>query len=203
MKLNQNKALLGLIVILVISSSLTLALADVVFTYNGVVNAAVIAQPISFSVGPNGDSSYESTSYVSTTVGPGNAGFTVDVGVTNAASVYYYQVVTLTVSDPGYLYLNNETISGSSGSAIENMYVYIGEEGATTNSAIQVISSGGPVTPPPAPPSGAISLSPGTYYISIKVEPVLPITSSVGTTVETVTLRFGYNVVSTSELSVP
>ncbi len=121
-----------------------------------------------------------------------------DVGVTNAASVYYYQVVTLTVSDPGYLYLNNETISGS---AIENMYVYIGEEGATINSAIQVISSGGPVTP--APPSGAISLSPGTYYISIKVEPVLPITSPVGTTVETVTLRFGYNVVSSSELSVP
>jgi len=43
-------------------------------------------------------------------------------------------------------------------------------------------------------------LGTGTYYISIKVVPNLPVTSS---STETVTVNFGYNVISGASVPVP
>ena len=49
-------------------------------------------------------------------------------------------------------------------------------------------------------PTTGITLPVGTYEVSIEIIPNLPVTS---TSLETVTLRFGYNVISSSSIPVP
>ncbi|MGC8671217.1 MAG: hypothetical protein ACP5SK_05415 [Thermoprotei archaeon] len=183
---NQNKALYGLLATTLLLAGFSLALADVIFTYTGYVNVSVTSPPITFSLGPNN----AVNGFVSTAVYP--TGFTVNVAVTNAAEIYYYEPLELTVSTNGYLYINNETVSGSD--LIENMYAEVATANGAGVESIQLIASGNKV---PYPSTG-YTLSPGTYYISLWIEPLTPSTSGS----ETISVSFGYNVVSTS-ISVP
>ncbi len=191
--MNQSRTLYATILLLLVSVTSTLVLADVVFTYNGKVITSVVEQPIEFGPGSNANAAAmnSATQYEGTTITTSNAGFTVTAAISNAASIYYYDAVQLTVNQEGYIYLNDESISGS---AINTMYVYIA--GGTVNGAIEVIAYSSGVTTP----TTGITLPVGTYEVSIKIIPNLPVTS---TSLETVTLRFGYNVISSSSIPVP
>ena len=129
--MNQSRTLYATILLLLVSVTSTLVLADVVFTYNGKVITSVVEQPIEFGPGSNANAAAmnSATQYEGTTITTSNAGFTVTAAISNAASIYYYDAVQLTVNQEGYIYLNNESIAPTgSGSAINTMYVYI-EEG--------------------------------------------------------------------------
>ncbi|MFP3240937.1 MAG: hypothetical protein RXQ94_07375 [Caldivirga sp.] len=79
---------------------------------------------------------------------------------------------------------------------VQSMTIYIQNTSGSTVCSFRVISGGSPATTP----SESCSLSPGTYYISIYVSPNLPVTSS---STETVTVTFGYNVISSASVPVP
>jgi len=183
--LSNNKALYGLIAVIIVMAGSSLALADVIFTYTGNVNVNVQGAPITFSLGPN--NSVEP--WVSTAVSP--TGFAVNVAVTNAAEIYYYKPIELNVITGGYIYVNNVTISPSGSDLISNMYAVFNS--ASTGSLQIVKDSGAAPTP-----SSSILLSTGTYYVSLWIEPTTPVTSGS----ETITVSFGYNIVANSAVSI-
>jgi len=191
--LSKNKALYGLIAATIVMTGFSLALADVIFTYTGYANVTVQGAPIAFSLGPNNSAS----PWISTATRP--TGFTVNVAVTNAAEIYYDEPIELSVNQAGNIYVNNITISGS---LISNMYVNIVQPSSsgspTLVGSLPIIQSG--TYAAEAPHSSLISLSAGTYYLSLWIEPNVPLSSSSAT--ETVTVSFGYNVVANSAVPV-
>ena len=194
--LSKNKALYGLIAAMIVMTGFSLALADVIFTYTGYANVRVQRAPIAFSLGPN----HFASPWISTTTGP--RGFSVNVVVTNAAEIYYDEPIELTVNQAGNIYVNNITISGS---LINNMYVNIvtgPQSSPSLVGSLPIIQDGkyaARASFPSTSPS-LVSLSTGTYYLSLWIEPYVPLSSSSGT--ETVTGSFGYNVVANSAVPV-
>ncbi|WP_449463375.1 hypothetical protein PQ610_03115 [Tardisphaera miroshnichenkoae] len=190
----QDRALYAVLSLILVSTVFTFVLADVVFTYNGTVSTFVLQQPIAFAPGPNGNQ----PGYVSVNIVPGsdNTAFSVSVAITNAASIYYYQVLQLTTSNSGYVYVSSVGLSGSSNTAISAMTLYFSTPSGSPAGSITVISGGSP-----SAPSSAISLSANSvYYVSILITPTLPVTSI---SVETVSLTFGYNVINANNIVVP
>jgi len=180
---------------MIVMTGFSLALADVIFTYTGYASVSVQGAPIAFSLGPNNSAS----PWISTATGP--TGFSVNVAVTNAAEIYYDEPIELTVNQAGNIYVNNITISESSTSLINNMYVNIvtgSPSSPTLVGSLPIIQSG--TYAAEAPHSSLISLGPGTYYLSLWIEPNVPLSSSSAT--ETVTVSFGYNVVANSAVPV-
>jgi hypothetical protein len=99
------------------------------------------------------------------------------------------------VKTPGWLYVTNVTISGYD--IIKTMTITV--QNAFTNQTVcsfTVISNSQPITSP----TQACSLSTGPYFISVLVKPVTPLYTSQS---ETVTLYFGYNVVSNATVPLP
>jgi len=194
--LSKNKALYGLIAATIVMTGFSLALADVIFTYTGYASVSVQGAPIAFSLGPNNLYS----PWISTATGP--TGFSVNVAVTNAAEIYYDEPIELTVNQAGNIYVNNITISGS---LINNMYVNIvtgPQSSPSLVGSLPIIQDGkyaARASFPSTSPS-LVSLSTGTYYLSLWIEPYVPLSSSSGT--ETVTVSFGYNVVANSAVPV-
>jgi len=187
---NRRRGVLivGLAVVAAVAS---IALADVIFVYTGTINVKpMTTTPLVFSTGPNGNEQ----PYISFTVSPNYDSFTVTLEITNSSAVYYYEAGELTVNTAGYIYVNSISISGS---AVNTMTIYITPSSSPNTCTLPIIS-GGAAAPTP---SSTCSLSTGTYYISIKVVPNLPVTSS---STETVTVNFGYNVISPgASVSVP
>jgi len=175
----------------------TIALADVIFVYTGTVNVQpMTTAPLSFSTGPNaGPTNTNAEPYINFTGNYG--GFTVYLVITNSSAVYYYEAGQLTVNTAGYIYVSSVTTSYTATTApVQSMTIYIQNTSGSTVCPFQVISSGSPTTTP----SSSCSLGTGTYYISIYVSPNLPVHS---TSTETVTVNFGYNVISIASVPVP
>ena len=192
---NRRRGVLivGLAVVAAVAS---IALADVIFVYTGQLNVSPTTAPLSFTTGPNaGPTNTNAEPYINFTGNYG--GFTVTLVITNSSAVYYYEAGQLTVNTAGSIYVNSITTSYTATTApVQSMTIYIQNTSGTTVCSFQVISSGSPTTTP----SSSCSLSPGTYYISIYVSPNLPVTSS---STETVTVNFGYNVISSASVPVP
>jgi len=189
---NRRRGVLivGLAVVAAVAS---IALADVIFVYTGTINVQpMTTAPLVFSTGPNaGPTNTNAEPYINFTGGYG--GFTVTLVITNSSAVYYYEAGELTVNTAGYIYVSSVTTSYTTTTApVQSMTIYI----QGTPCSFQVISGGSPTTTP----SGSCSLGAGTYYISIKVVPNLPVKSS---STETVTVNFGYNVISGASVPVP
>jgi len=177
----------------------TIALADVIFVYTGTINVEpMTTQPLVFSTGPNaGPSNTAAEPYINFTGTSNNNGFTVTLVITNSSAVYYYEAGQLTVNTAGYIYVSSVATSYTTTTApVQSMTIYIQNTSGSTVCSFPVISGGSPATTP----SSSCSLGTGTYYISIKVVPNLPVTSS---STETVTVNFGYNVVSSATVPVP
>jgi len=175
----------------------TIALADVIFVYTGTVNVQpMTTAPLSFSTGPNaGPTNTNAEPYINFTGNYG--GFTVYLVITNSSAVYYYEAGQLTVNTAGYIYVSSVTTSYTTTTApVQSMTIYIQNTSGSTQCPFQVISGGSPTTTP----SSSCSLGTGTYYISIYVSPNLPVHS---TSTETVTVNFGYNVISIASVPVP
>jgi len=186
--------IVGLAVVAAVAS---IALADVIFVYTGTINVKpMTTAPLVFSTGPNaGPTSTAAKPYINFTGGYG--GFTVTLVITNASAVYYYEAGQLTVNTPGYIYVSSVTTSYTTTTApVQSMTIYIQNTSGSTVCPFQVISGGSPTTTP----SSSCFLGAGTYYISIYVSPNLPVTSS---STETVTVTFGYNVISGASVPVP
>jgi hypothetical protein len=193
---NRRRGVLivGLAVVAAVAS---IALADVIFAYTGQIKVKpMTTAPLVFSTGPNaGPTSTAAKPYINFTGGYG--GFTVNLVITNSSAVYYYEAGQLTVNTAGYIYVSSVTTSYTTTTApVQSMTIYIQNTSGTTVCSFQVISGGSPTTTP----SSSCSLGTGTYYISIYVSPNLPVTSS---STETVTVTFGYNVISGASVPVP
>jgi len=190
---NRRRGVLivGLAVVAAVAS---IVLADVIFVYTGTINVQpMTTTPLVFSIGPNGNEQ----PYISFTVSPNYDSFTVTLVITDSSAVYYYEAGELTVNTPGYIYVSSVTTSYTTTTApVQSMTIYIQNASGSTVCPFQVISGGSPTTTP----SSSCSLGAGTYYISIKVMPNLPVTSS---STETVTVTFGYNVISGASVPVP
>ena len=190
---NRRRGVLivGLAVVAAVAS---IVLADVIFVYTGTINVQpMTTTPLVFSTGPNGNEQ----PYISFTVSPNYDSFTVTLVITDSSAVYYYEAGELTVNTPGYIYVSSVTTSYTTTTApVQSMTIYIQNASGSTVCPFQVISGGSPTTTP----SSSCSLGAGTYYISIKVVPNLPVTSS---STETVTVTFGYNVISGASVPVP
>jgi hypothetical protein len=186
-----------ILLLVALAAVATIALADVIFVYTGTVNVQpMTTAPLAFSTGPNaGPSNTAAEPYINFTGNYG--GFKTTLVITNSSAVYYYQVGQLTVNTGGYIYVSSITTSYTTSTApVQSMTIYIQNTSGSTVCPFQVISSGSPTTTP----SSSCSLGTGTYYISIKVVPNLPVTSS---STETVTVNFGYNVISSASVPVP
>ena len=185
--------IVGLAVVAAVAS---IVLADVIFVYTGQINVKpMTTAPLAFNTGPNAaPTNTNAEPYINLAGNYG--GFTVTLVITNASAVYYYEAGQLTVNTGGYIYVSSVTTSYTTSTApVQSMTIYIQNTSGST-CQFQVITNGGPATTP----SSSCSLSPGTYYISIYVSPNLPVTSS---STETVTVTFGYNVVSSTAVPVP
>jgi hypothetical protein len=185
------------LLIMALATVATIALADVIFVYTGTINVQpMTTTPLVFSTGPNaGPTNTAAEPYINFTGGYG--GFTVTLVITNSSAVYYYEAGQLTVNTAGYIYVSSVTTSYTAATApVQSMTIYIQNTSGTTVCTFQVISGGSPATTP----SSSCSLGAGTYYISIYVSPNLPVKSS---STETVTVNFGYNVISGASVPVP
>jgi hypothetical protein len=186
-----------ILLLVALATVATIALADVIFVYTGQINVQpMTTQPLVFSTGPNaGPTNTAAEPYINFTGGYG--GFTVTLVITNSSAVYYYEAGELTVNTAGYIYVSSVTTSYTTTTApVQSMTIYIQNTSGSTVCSFQVISGGSPTTTP----SSSCSLGTGTYYISIYVSPNLPVTSS---STETVTVNFGYNVISSASVPVP
>ena len=186
--------IVGLAVVAAVAS---IALADVIFVYTGTINVKpMTTAPLLFSTGLNaGPTSTAAEPYINFTGNYG--GFTVTLVITNSSAVYYYEAGQLTVNTAGYIYVNSVSTSYTTTTVpVQSMTIYIQNTSGSTQCTFQVISGGSSTTTP----SSSCSLGTGTYYISIYVSPNLPVHS---TSTETVTVNFGYNVISIASVPVP
>jgi len=186
--------IVGLAVVAAVAS---IVLADVIFVYTGQINVKpMTTAPLAFNTGPNAaPTNTNAEPYINLAGNYG--GFTVTLVITNASAVYYYEAGQLTVNTGGYIYVSSVTTSYTTTTApVQSMTIYIQDTSGSTQCTFQVISGGSPTTTP----SSSCKLGAGTYYISIKVVPNLPVTSS---STETVTVNFGYNVISGASVPVP
>ena len=199
---NRRRGVLivGLAVVAAVAS---IALADVIFVYTGTINAYNIRSPLIFDSGPNAPpTSSAAAPYVS--FSQTNTGFTVNLAITNASAIYYYEVGQLTVTAGGFLYVNSISYTGSAG--INILYIYIvpisGGPGCTIT--LTYSSNSGSYSG-----SGTCSLNAGaTYYINIEVVPNTPLPPSSVLSIsgaslyELITVNFGYNVVNNNVVPV-
>jgi hypothetical protein len=178
-------------------------LADVIYYYKGVITAQVSAPPLVFYnstltyTTPTGTCTFTLNSYArgyaNFTALP--TGFIATIQLTNASYAYFYHALGLVVKTLGWLYVTNVTISGHD--IIKTMTITV--QNAFTNQTVcsfTVINYSQPITSP----TQACSLSPGPYFISVLVQPNTPLYTSQS---ETVTLYFGYNVVSNATVPLP
>ena len=188
----SRKLLIPLLAILVIAPVIT---ADVIYYYQGTINVYTTSSPIQLTAGPNGDQKLPSGLgyyiYVTTT----STSFTANINITNASLAYFYQAVTLTVSKTANIYFSNITYNGNV-SYINNMWLVI--TNTSYNKQIQIISNGKPVQP-----TAALTLSPGTYYIGIVVQPNTPLPPPSANSIATITVYLSDNVISSTAVPLP
>jgi len=165
----------------------TVVFADVVYYYSGNITVGLVStQPLTFTTGPNG----AVTNYIQ--FKGTNTGFTVSLNITNSSAAYFYRAGQLTVNTPGYIYISSINIGGNT-NLVYSMTISIqnANTGATVIS-FTIINNGQTASTP----SSVYSLSSGTYYISIYVVPNTPLPQPSTGATETITVNFGYNLVS-------
>ncbi|QGA53922.1 hypothetical protein GFS03_04690 [Sulfolobus sp. E5-1-F] len=185
-----------LIPLLLVAFIIPVVTADVIYYYSGTINVNTTSSPITITPGPNGNVQNYITVTTPTGSNPGTNSFTATIYITNSSYAYFYQAVQLTVSSQIYLYITNIQASAS---YINNMWMIIQSSSGSTVATIQIINGGAAVSSPSTP----ISLSAGTYYISFLVQPTTPLPQPSTTSIETVTLYLGANVVSSTALPLP
>ena len=155
---------------------------------SGTITAVPHTTPLAFSTGPNaGPSNTAAEPFINFT--GTSTGFTVTIALTNSSAAYFYEAGELTVNTGGTLYVSSVSTSGSN--MINTMIIYIAPASSPSTPACTfIVLSGSSAT---TTPSLTCPLSAGKYYVSIYVVPITPVTSAES---ETVTVNFGYNVVS-------
>jgi hypothetical protein len=168
------------------------ALADVIYYYQGKITAQVTTPPLEFYSGEsfiyNGKKiplNSQVKNYANFTALP--TGFTAKINITNAYYVYFYHALGLVVNTPGKLYVTDVKASGSD--IIKTLTIIVQRAPTGPTCRITVISNGQPITNPHT----VCPLSTGPYFISVLVQPFTSLSQSLS---ENVTLYFGYNVVS-------
>ena len=210
---NRRRGVLivGLAVVAAVAS---IVLADVIFVYTGTINAYNIRSPLIFDSGPNAaPASSAAAPYVSFSQTSTGTGFTVNLAITNASAIYYYEVGQLTVTANGFLYVNSISYTGSAG--IGALYIYITPTSNPSSPVctITLTYSSDSLTASylgsSSTNNNGCSLSAGTYYINIKVVPNTPLPPSSVSSIsgaspyESITVNFGYNVVNNVQVTVP
>lgn len=202
--LNTRNRRFAILTLIALAAVATIALADVVFVYTGTVNVKPMStSPLVFATGPNaGPTNTAAEPYINFT--GTNSGFTVSLVITNSSAVYYYEAGQLTVNTAGYLYVTGPpTTSGTA--AVSSMTIYIAPATSPNNPTCTIVltystTSNSWSWTVNGASTGTCSLGSGTYYIHLYVSPNLPVTSS---STESITVNFGYNVVSGTAVPIP
>ena len=200
-KLNR-KLLIPLLAILVIAPVIT---ADVIYYYQGTINVYTTSAGLVIQIGPNGRVPLPSGSgtgyYIYVTTSPSTSkyptSFTANINITNASYAYFYEAVTLTVLTSSYIYFSNITYTPTT-NYINNMWLVITTTSGNTVYSQQIISNGKAVQP-----TTVLTLSPGTYYIGIVVQPNTPLPSPSANSIATITVYLSDNVISSSSVPLP
>ncbi|GAB6943796.1 hypothetical protein [Vulcanisaeta sp. JCM 14467] len=193
-----NKRRLAVLAMIVLAAVATVVLADVIYIYTGQITAKpYTTTPLVFSTGPNaGPSNTAAEPFINFTGTSGGTGFTATIALTNSSAAYFYEAGELTVNTGGTLYVTSVSTSGSG--MISGMTIYIAPI-SSPNSPVctfQVLNGGSTTVP-----TTSCTLSSGTtYYVNIYVTPNTPIHSTYS---ETVTVNFGYDVVSNTVVLPP
>ncbi|AWR97945.1 hypothetical protein DFR86_10635 [Acidianus sulfidivorans JP7] len=193
---NKRKILIPL---LILAFAIPIVTADVIYYYSGVINVTTTSSPIGISTGPNGVVKLPSGTgyYIDVSAPKGTNSFTAYINITNSSYAYFYEAVTLNAYQALNLYITNISIAQSS-TYINNMWIVIGSSTNPSEYSIQIISGGKPTTP-----STPITLTTGTYYVSFLVQPTTPLPAPSTTSIATVTVYFGDNVATSSNIPLP
>lgn len=190
-----------LIPILILAAIVPVVAADVIYYYSGVVNVYSTASPLIIKPGPNGVvplPSGEKGYYINVTTTPANS-FTANINITNSSYDYFYEAVTLKASSALNLFITNVTYSySSSSSPINNAWIVIESSTGSYDNEFQVISAGSVVSS-----TSPITLTAGTYYIGILIQPNTPLPPPSSSVIATFTVYFGDNVVGASSVPLP
>ncbi|ADY02374.1 MAG: hypothetical protein ACP5GZ_01780 [Vulcanisaeta sp.] len=181
------------------------ALADVIYYYKGVITASVSQAPLTFYSGKN--FTYTTPTGTTCTV-PLNSyagnyanftatsqGFTAKIQLTNASYTYFYHALGLLANTPGWIYITNVTISGTP--IIEQLTIVI--QNAYTGQSVcsfTIIANAEPIQGT----TNACALNTGPYLISVIAQPIASLSTGES---ETVTLYFGYNIMSNATVPLP
>lgn len=177
-------------------AAIPIVLADVIYVYSGTISVGNIPPPITLAVGPYGNS----PNYINTIIVGYNYGFRVNLNITNSTYDYYYEFLTLTVSQPVNIYFNTSTTPTTS-KYIQSASLVISTSTGTTVATVQIINNGAPVSPAP---STAITLSPGTYYLSLVIQPYAnSLPSPHKPSLTSFTVSIATNVVSNAAVPLP
>lgn len=190
----NKKIYLGLAMLLL--AAIPVVLAHVIYVYSGTISVGSITPPITLAVGPNGYAS----PYITTSVNGRDYGFSVTLSITNSTYDYYYEFLTLIVSQSVYIYFNTSTTSTTS-TYIQNAWLVVSTSTGTTVATVQIIRNGRPVSPAPSTP---ITLSPGTYCLSLVIQPnVNSLPSSPTSSLTSFSVGIAANVVSNAAVPLP
>ncbi|NON63184.1 hypothetical protein [Acidianus sp. RZ1] len=178
-----------IIALVFLAALIPVVTADVIYYYSGSISVSTVSSPLTLSVGPNGNAK----GYITTTVSPGNSSFTTSISITNSSYAYFYQFLEITVSSSSGVSIFASSISyTSTANAIDNAYLVIYSSSGTYVTTIQLVNNGMPSTGTTTP----IALSAGKYYASLLVQPSTPLPKPSPTSIATISVDLGTNVVS-------
>ena len=187
----SRKLLIPLLTILVIAPVIT---ADVIYYYQGTINVYTTSAGLIIELGPNHSVPIPSGTGYYINVTTSSTSFTAKINITNASLDYFYQVVTLTVLKPSYLYFSNVTYTPTTATNyINNMWLVITNPSGSTVYHQQIISNGKAVA---QASTTSPLLAPGTYYIGIVVQPNTPLPPPSANSIATITVYISSNPVS-------
>ena len=194
----SKKLLIPLLAILFIAPVIT---ADVIYYYQGTINVYTTSAGLIIQIGPNGRVPIPSGTGYYINVTTSSTSFTAKINITNASLDYFYQVVTLTVLKPSYLYFSNITYTyTTTTNYINNAWLVITAPNGNTVYSQQIISNGKAVA---QASTTSPLVSPGTYYIGIVVQPNTPLPPPSANSIATITVYLSDNVISSTAVPLP
>jgi hypothetical protein len=189
-----------LIPLLILAAIIPVVAADVIYYYSGTLDVTATSSPMTLSPGPNGVVANPSGGYyIYVTVQRRSNSFTANLNITNSSYDFFYEAVTLVASTTVNLFVTNVTYTyTSSTNPIGNAWLVVYSSSGTLEGEFQVITSGGQTTP-----SNVITLAAGTYYISILIQPNTPLPPPSSSSIATLSIYLGDNVVTPSAVPLP
>ncbi|WP_150111347.1 hypothetical protein [Candidatus Acidianus copahuensis] len=178
-----------IIALVFLAALIPVVTADVIYYYSGSISVSTVSSPLTLAVGPNGIAK----GYITTTVPKDGSSFTTTIDITNSSYAYFYQFLEITVISPTVsIFASNISYSYTSPNPIDNAYLVIYSSSGAYETTIQLVNTGKASTGTTTP----VALPAGNYYVSLLVQPNTPLPPPSSTSIATISVDLGTNVVS-------